>query len=84
MDTMMAAALLSGGAHLGGRRRGAGEGAPAGTGAAVAGGGGGAVEGGRDPRLRAGGCVAVARDDGTAHERHTPMRKTNPAREVDV
>lgn len=29
-------------------------------------------------------CVAVARDDGTAHERHIPMRKTNPSREVDV
>jgi len=23
-------------------------------------------------------------DDGTAHERHIPMRKTNPSREVDV
>jgi len=68
MDTIRPAALLSW-KHLGGQPRGAGEGAPAGTGTAVAGGGGGAVEGGRHPQLRAGGCVAVARDDGTAHER---------------
>ena len=88
MDTMRPAALLSwertwaDGAVL--RGRGAGEGAAAGTGAAVGGGGGGAVEGGRHPRLRAVGGVAVARDDGTAHERDIPMRKTNPSREVDV
>jgi len=75
MDTMMQAALLSGERTWADSPVVRGEGAAAGTGTAVAGGGGGAVEGDRHPRLRAGGCVAVARDDDTAHERHIPMRK---------